>query len=187
MAATRLSEKVLRIEDACVRHRIPHAFGGAIALAYYATPRGTIDIDLNVFVRVTRADEVLAVLEKLGVEPIPPEERARLQRDEQARLHWETTPIDLFFSYDAFHDSCVERRRVFPFSEGDTIRVLSAEDLVVFKVLFDRDKDRRDVDEIIYAMADELDAAYVWRWLDRIAGREDPRCRRLDEAMTRIP
>ena len=33
--------------------------GGALALAYYATPRATIDIDVNVFVSVARAEEVL--------------------------------------------------------------------------------------------------------------------------------
>ena len=40
----------------------PHAFGGALALAYYAEPAATIDIDLNVFVAVDRFDDVAAPL-----------------------------------------------------------------------------------------------------------------------------
>jgi hypothetical protein len=183
VTALQLSEKLLLIEEALTRQRIPHAFGGAIALAYYATPRATIDIDLNVFVPVSRADDVLQVFGSLGSEPLPPEERERLQRDEQARLRWEGTPIDLFFAYDAFHDSCLARRRVFPFGEGDSIHVLSAEDLVVFKVMFDRDKDWRDIGELSYALAGELDSAYLRHWLDRILGIDDPRRGRLRELL----
>ncbi len=186
MAPIALSEKVLLIEEALQRGRVPHAFGGALALAYYAVPRATIDIDVNLFVDVHRSDEVLDLLQTLGAEPAPPEERDRLRRDGQARIYWERTPLDLFFSYDAFHESCLERRRVLPFGEGETIHVLSAEDLVVFKVVFDRSKDWRDIDELIYAMADELDLTYLRHWLDRILGSDDPRYRQLDEAITRL-
>jgi hypothetical protein len=185
VAPLALSEKVLLIEEALVRSRIPHAFGGALALAYYATPRATIDIDVNVFVGLARADDVLEALERLGAGPIAPEERARLQRDEQARIPWEETPVDLFFAYDPFHESCLERRCVLPFGDA-TIHVLSAEDLVVFKAIFDRAKDWRDIDEVAFAMAGELDGAYVRGWVRRILGTDDPRSRRLDEALARL-
>ncbi len=185
MATASLSEKVLLLEAGLGQRRIPHAFGGAIALAYYATPRATIDIDVNVFVPVERADAVLSLLAALGAEPLAPGERARLERHEQARVYWGATPVDLFFSYDPLHDSCLERRRLVPFGDGDAIHVLSAEDLLVFKALFDRDKDRRDIEELVYAMAGELDAVYARRWLGRIVGEDDPRYRQLDEALDR--
>jgi hypothetical protein len=174
-----LSEKVLLIEEGLRQRRIPHAFGGAIALAYYATPRATVDIDVNVFVGVDRADEVLGLLETLGAEPLREKEREQLRRDEQVRVHWDATPVDLFFSYDALHESCHERRQRVPFGGGDSIHVLAAEDLLVFKVLFDRDKDWRDIEELVYAMPDELDAAYARGWLERIVGEQDPRYQRL--------
>ncbi len=187
MAATSLAEKVLLLEAAFARARIPHAFGGAIALAYYATPRATIDIDVNVFVRLERAGEVLEALRVLGAEPPSAAERARLAREEQLRVHWEGTPLDLFFAYDPLHESCLERRRRLPFGEGDAIHVLSAEDLLVFKAIFDCEKDWRDIDELLFAMGDELDAAYARHWLARIAGPEDPRYRRLEQALAGQP
>jgi len=180
-----LSEKVLLVEEGLRQRRIPHAFGGALALAYYATPRATIDIDVNVFVSVDRAEEVLSLLEALGAKPLSNKERAQLMRDEQVRVHWDATPVDLFFSYDIFHDSCFERRRRMPFGEGDSIHVLAAEDLLVFKALFDRDKDWRDIPELAYAMAGELDAAYTREWLARIVGQRDARYRRLCEVLDR--
>ena len=44
----------------------------------------------------------------------PWEAVARIVPDEQARIAWDATPIDLFFAYDAFHESCLERRRIYP-------------------------------------------------------------------------
>ena len=57
VAGPSLPEKVLLLEEGFAGRGIPHAFGGALALAYYATPRATVDIDVNVFVPVARADE----------------------------------------------------------------------------------------------------------------------------------
>jgi Nucleotidyl transferase AbiEii toxin, Type IV TA system len=185
VAAPSLAEKVLLLEESLARHGIPHAFGGAIALAYYATPRATVDIDLNVFTPVDRAEATLAVLHTLGAEPLTSEERTRLARDGQARARWEGTPVGLFFSYDPFHESCLARRREVPFGEGDVIHVLSAEDLVVFKALFDRDKDWRDIDELLFAAGDAFEADYARDWLGRIVGEGDPRHRRLAEALAR--
>ena len=184
MAALALSEKVLLLEEAFARRRIPHAFGGALALAYYAVPRATVDIDVNVFVGLARADDVLEALETLGAAPITAAERTRLHRDEQARVLWERTPVDLFFAYDPLHESAREHRRRMPFGDA-TLHVLSAEDLMIFKVLFDRDKDWRDLDELVFAMAGELDAAYVRTWLERILPPEDARRRRAEAALAR--
>lgn len=182
-----LSEKVLQIEAALQASRIPHAFGGAIALAYYATPRATIDIDVNVFVELDRAAEVLAALGRLGADEPTASEAVRLRRDGQVRIRWGSTPIDLFFSYDEFHDACMERRRVFPFGEGETIHVLAAEGLVVFKAIFDREKDWRDIAELVYAAEDDFDTEWIKSWLDRIVGREDERYRRCAEAFETRP
>ena len=45
-----LPEKVAKLHETFERHGIPYAVGGAIALDYYiAEPRGTVDIDIDVF------------------------------------------------------------------------------------------------------------------------------------------
>jgi hypothetical protein len=185
MAHLSLAEKVLLVEEGCRARGIPHAFGGALALAYYATPRATIDIDVNVFVEVSRADEVLDLLETLGAEPPSEAERAHLVRDGQTRVRWDGTPVDLFFAYDALHESCLQRRRRVPFGEGDSIHVLSAEDLLVFKALFDREKDWRDLEELAFALGPTLDAAYAKDWMARITGVDDGRYDKLAALLDR--
>lgn len=181
MTTRTLAERILAIDDAL--SAIPHAFGGALALAYYAEPRATIDIDLNVFVPADRFDEVAAPLAALGAAADDPAVEVLAHRDGQVRVMWETTPIDLFFAYDAFHDAAGAARRIVPFADG-SIPILAPEHLIVCKAVFNRAKDWIDID----AMLDdgvELDAAEVLRWVGRIAGDEDRRYTRIAAVLTR--
>ena len=178
------TDKVVALDRAFCDADVPYAFGGAIALAYYAAPRATVDIDINVFVPVDGSNSVIAVLLGLGAASLAPEQQTRLERDGQARTRWETTPLDLFFSYDPLHESCHQRRRSVPFGrDGDFIQILSAEDLAVFKVLFGRDKDWRDLHEMLFALADEFDVAYARDWLRCILPEEEVRYVRFEEIL----
>jgi hypothetical protein len=173
-----LDEKVAWLARVLSEADVPHAFGGAIALAYYATPRGTQDIDINIFLPASSFDRVLATLSPLGVEPPSPQVRGAFERDEQVRLFWEGTPLDLFFSYNELHDACVKRRRNVPFGAA-RIAILSPEDLAIFKVLFARDKDWRDLGEMLFAQASAFDTSYVTGWLQRIIAADDERLARF--------
>ena len=173
-----LDEKVVALERAFRAARLPHAFGGAIALAYYATPRGTQDVDVNLFVPVAQQGRAIAALLPLGVEAPDAERRRLAERDGQLRVRWDTTPLDLFFAYDALHDACRERRRSVAFP-GERITILSAEDLAIFKVLFAREKDWRDLRELLFAQGAAFDRACAEGWLERIVAPEDERLARF--------
>jgi len=177
-----LDDKVTALSRTLRAASLPHAFGGAIALAYYATPRGTRDVDVNVFVRVGECDRVFAALEPIGVARPTAEVRALLERDEQVRLFWDATPIDLFFSYNELHDGCVARTRRVPFG-SEEIEILGPEDLAIYKTLFARDKDWRDLREMVFAQAPNFDAGYVMGWLERILPPEDERRLRCREIL----
>jgi hypothetical protein len=181
-----LDEKVLALHRALAAASIPHAFGGALALAYYATPRGTVDIDVNVFAPARAPEHVLHALAPLGVERGDARTRAEIRERGQVRLRWEHTAVDLFFSYDPLHGRCRERMRMVPFGEGTRIPILSAEDLAIFKVIFDRPKDWPDLVEMLYALGHDFDAGYALDWLRRILAPEDERLTRF-EALIRSP
>ena len=68
-------------------------------------------------------------------------EHRNLAERGQLRCRWEHVPIDLFFAYDPLHARCRERALRVPFGAGASIPILSAEDLAIFKGLFDREKD----------------------------------------------
>lgn len=175
-----LAQRVAAIEAAL--SSIPHAFGGALALAYYAEPRATVDIDLNVFVPPAQFKTVAAPLLGLGVTIDDPAIEELVRRDGQARVMWEGTPIDLFFSYDAFHKAAGAARHRVPFADT-TIPILAADHLIVCKVIFDRPKDWIDIEAMLAAGAD-FNAAEALRWVGRIAGDEDPRYERIVALLT---
>ena len=132
---------------------MPHAFGGALALAYYAEPRSTIDIDVNVFIPAPRFAEVAGPLGRLGAAADDPSAREIVRRDGQVRIMWDETPIDLFFSYDAFHEAAGRARQVVPFGDA-TIPILAADHLTVCKVVFDRPRDWVDIEAMVAIGAD---------------------------------
>ena len=179
-----LDEKILAIHGAFEAAALPHAFGGALALAYWATPRATLDIDVNLFVPSERAEPVLAALVGLGAAEPTPEQRSGLADRGQLRLRWEHVPIDLFFAYDPLHESCRARALRVPFGQGASIPILSAEDLAIFKVMFDREKDWRDLAELLFALGPDFEASYALDWLRRILDAKDGRLARF-EAMLR--
>lgn len=174
-----LDEQIVAIEHTFELAGIPHAFGGAQALAYYGPIRATHDIDLNVFVPASEAESVLAALARVGADVSNPGLRVLIERDEQVRVFWDATPIDIFFAYDALHRSAMERRRRVDFY-GDPIHVLSAEDLIVFKATFDRSKDWDDLAGMIFASPEPLDFDYARAWLERIVDDERRRLTRLE-------
>ncbi len=149
-----LGDKVLALHLRLTDVAMAHAFGGALALAYCTEePRGTKAIDVNVFVGTDRAG---SLAEALG-----PEVRADrsalelLRRDGQARLWWDSTPVDVFLSNHPFHDRAQERVRRVPFGDHEGLPVLACEDLAVFKALFARPKDALDL--AMMAVADSID------------------------------
>ena len=120
--------KVIALHRAFDDAGVAHAFGGAIALAYYAEPRATKDIDVNVAVEPFETDRLLAAL-PAGVERIG-DERENAERDGQLRLWWGATPLDLFLGFHEFHRQLAENARLVPFADT-SIPVIDGADLVV--------------------------------------------------------
>lgn len=172
---TSLVDRVLAIAAALDDNGIDWALGGALALAFATEePRGTRDIDVNVFVLSTEVARVFAVL--------PPEighsaaDESSVIDSDQVRLWWDDTPVDLFFAASDFHLQVATRTRRVPFA-GSHVNILCAEDLAVFKALFDRSRDWVDIDEM--AAAGALDRDVAAERLASLLDSDDPRIARL--------
>ena len=173
-----LPDKVIAIHEALDAARIPHALGGALALAYYAEPR-VDDRHRPQPLRLGRAlGEVLDALTPLGVDAGDLDEAALL-RDGQCRLWWGSNPVDLFFAYDEIHEEMRKDARRVPFAET-TVPILAPEHLAVCKAMFDRPKDWLDIEQMLVA-TEELDVAAIEGWLERMVGRDNQRLQHLAE------
>lgn len=179
MALT-LSQKIVRLHTTLADARVPHAFGGALALAYCThEPRATNDIDVNIFAEPRRARSVLA--------SFPPGvvyddgDLERIRREGQARLWWDASPVDVFFSSHPFHRRARRRIGVVPFA-GVEIPVLDCTDLVIFKAFYGRAKDWVDITTM--ASAGTVDTRDAMRVIDELLGPDHPNATSLRAALS---
>lgn len=162
-----LVSKVLAVHEMLDSLHVPHQFGGAIALAWYRSPRATTDIDLNVTVAPEDAAPVLGALQHLGV-TVSEEDSAAIARDGQARLAYDGSYLDLFFATLDLHQEMADQARQVRFGPA-LIPILSPEHLIVCKAIFDRPKDWVDIEEIA-RWGTDVDEQAVLRWMDRLLG-----------------
>lgn len=172
---TELVEKLFAIHDALRETGLAHAFGGAIALAYCTVePRGTRDLDVNIFTAAEEAERVLAAMPE-GVE-VTPEKTAAVVSEGQARLFWDGVPIDVFLNNHPFHERVAEGVVWVPL-EGREVPVLDCASLVVFKAFFDRTKDWADIEAVAEASPGQVEGAAAA--VADLVGEEDDTHRRL--------
>jgi hypothetical protein len=176
-----LVDKIVAIDGALRAADIPHAFGGALALAFHIEePRATRDIDVNVFAPSDRAPAVFAAL-PAAVRWTAKDVR-QVQKVGQVRLFWEDNPVDLFFSTHAFHDRAESEIIEVPFADI-TIPVLGATELAVFKAFFNRTKDWADIEAMVDAGSVDLHRALGW--LVDLLGPDDERLTRMRSLLDR--
>jgi hypothetical protein len=171
-----LAERLLAVHDSLTKAGLAHAFGGAIALGYCTSePRGTRDLDVNVFAPPERADDVLGALPDAVT--VTAQNREQLTRVGQVRVWWEDTPIDLFLDVLNFHREVARSVKQVPFMDR-TIPVVGCTALTVFKAMFDRTRDWADIEAMVEMSAIDVDDAV--RWIQDVDGADSLRARRLE-------
>lgn len=145
-----------RLDDA----QLPHAFGGALALAQVAEPRATVDIDVNVFLplaELARIGAALATIDltsEAAASPVP-------VSGVRFRRPGSPYPVDVFPSLDPRYEVMAGRVEHHRFGPDDAmLPFLSPEDLAVFKLSFGRPKDWVDLHALVASRSD-LDVEYV--------------------------
>ncbi|HEX6152404.1 MAG TPA: hypothetical protein VFZ19_02675 [Solirubrobacterales bacterium] len=178
-----LIEKLLAIHEGLKAQSLPHAFGGAIALAYCVEePRGTRDLDVNIFIDAGRGEEVLASLPEGVV--VAEADVERVKRDGQVRLFWDGVPIDVFLNNLPLHDE-VANGVLWVDMEGTQIPVLDCASLVIFKSLFARTRDWGDIEEVALATPEDVDTAV--KVVAGLVGEDDASYKKLVEISAANP
>jgi len=179
-------ERTLQVHAALDGAGVQHAVGGALALAYHvAEARATRDIDLNV---AADPDNPQALFEVLPDDvPWHPRDVQAVRETGQVRLLWPhpggqpPIPLDLFFPQSEFH-RLLNQRAVVVAMLDQTVPIVSATDLMVLKMLFDRRKDWADIEELVRHGTPNVEDAR--NWLIRIVGPHDVRESRLDQLLS---
>ena len=173
-----------RLANALDAGGIPYAVGGAIAFGVWADPRGTYDVDINLFIDHPALDAALDVLTTAGVEF---DRVAARQADADGDVivgRFGGMRIDLFtpsipFAWEAAR---TVRRVTGP---NTSVNYLAPEAMAVFKLLFVRPKDLVDLEKLVVVPGRDLDTAYVRKWLVEMMGEDDERVVAWDALLQR--
>lgn len=174
----RLSDDLIRrarqLEEFFAARATPHAFIGGLAMNVWTIPLPTYDIDLVAGLGVEDLREVLHGLEALGF--VPPAtawlESVGPQRFREFTVHWPfelgLRAADIYLSLDPFQSEALRRRRRVEMEQGFLTEVVTPEDLLIYKLIAWRPKDRAAIDRLL-AVQRALDWGYVRRWVDQFA------------------
>jgi hypothetical protein len=157
-----------------------YALGGAIALGIWAVPRGTVDVDLTLFLPPDRPAICVRLLQKIGCEVQADPAARSLSEHGFCEVKLDGRRIDVFLPIVPFYETAKSRRQTVRFGE-QSVKIWDAETLCVFKMMFFRRKDLADVEQVIRSRGAELDLAWVRQQILAMYGQRDPRLGQWDE------
>jgi hypothetical protein len=163
-----------------------YALGGAIALGYWGTPRGTVDVDVTLFLPPERVSECLWLLGEIGCELAADEAGASLREHGFCRVRLGGMAVDVFLPTASFYEPARVRRRRVDLGNRQ-VTVWDAESLAVFKMMFFRRKDLADVEQVLRTQGAQFDRLWVREQLAAMYGPHDPRLAEWDAMARQVP
>jgi len=160
-----LGRSIRRLQQRLQEADIPSIVIGGVAVALWGEPRVTRDVDLKILLGREQADRLLAVLTP-DYTPLLPDPRRALT--EQAMLFVQDsaeTRLDLLLADTPYDVQAIHRGRSVEVEPGAPICVCSPEDLLIYKLVSTRLRDREDAASVVRRQGDKLDDRYILHWL----------------------
>lgn len=152
---------------------IPYAIIGGIAVQRWGQPRLTRDVDLTLL--LTPGSEEASLREVVARFP------GRIEDAIAFALKHRVLPVsvpggseaDLSLGLPGYEEHVIARAVDYDLGEGRTVRLCSAEDLIIHKAMAGRPQDVLDIEGIVARQGAALDLVYMRRWLEELARLAD--------------
>ena len=154
-------------------------------MGYWADPRGTIDVDLTLYLPPDKPSECVWLLQEIGCEVATTVAVDSLREHGFCRVTYGTLRVDVFLPTVPFYEIARARRRRVDLGE-QLVMIWDAESPAVFKMMFFRRKDIADVEQILRVQGERLDGEWIRQQLTAIYGDRDPRLAQWDELVREI-
>ena len=169
----------LRIASELEARSVPYALGGALAFGAAGLPRGTLDVDVNVFLAPEKLEPVFEALRSLGADFDDARMLDDAERDGMFVVRIEGMRVDVFVPSIPFSWEAGRTKLRLRYADVDAW-YLSPEAIAVFKLLFFRSKDVADLERLIATQGNRMDLAYVRAHVAEMMGEDDERIRTWD-------
>ena len=165
-----VEQVLLDMVGVCEEGDFTYAVMGGLAVRVHGIPRPTYDVDFQLTVDEEQLSRFVALVEhrdytiadqyvagwrdRVGGMP--------LIKLKTYMADGHSIDVDIFISETSFQFSTMKRRVRLEF-EGQSMWFVSAEDLILLKLLANRPRDIGDITDILF-MQGELDEAYMQKW-----------------------
>lgn len=151
------------------RLHVPYVIIGGLAVRHWGEPRLTQDVDVTVMLP---PDDPLPLLEQIAAS-LPPRLPDALAFARQHRVLLvrasNGVPLDISLGVPGYEEEVMRRAVEWKPEPDKTLRLCSAEDLIIHKAIAGRPQDLRDIEGVVYRQGETLDSAYILRWLSTFA------------------
>lgn len=165
---------------------VDYAVGGAVAFGFWGMPRGTLDVDLTLYMSPDDPDAAIGLLRDLGCSVDAVAALTTLVEHGFCTATLVNLRVDVFLPIVDFYAVARGRRRQVDL-EGVPVMIWDAETLVIFKLMFFRDKDLVDIAQIMRTQSGRLDSGWITTRLVDLFGARDPRVARWHELLALPP
>ncbi len=169
---TALEETLSKFISILEELNIDYATIGAIASGIYGLPRTTYDIDVLLNMEKMKIPIFLEELKDKGFTFEKEHILEELEEGYLSEVHYKNIRVDILLTVLPYFKQVIERVLIFNFLDTQ-IRFATPEDLIILKLLANRDHDKEDVNGI-KDIHPELDTAYIKDSLKRLVGEESP-------------
>ncbi|MCI0564758.1 MAG: nucleotidyltransferase [Nitrososphaera sp.] len=160
-----LTRSLVKLQTRLEAQGISSALLGGLTLAVWARPRVTKDVDVKILLTREEADKLLSALGP-AYQSLHPDPKKALQH--QGVLFVRDSDgirIDLMLADTTFDQQAIQRAKMIELQEGMWAKVITPEDLIIYKLISTRKQDQVDVEQVIRVQAKNLDDAYIRKWL----------------------
>jgi Nucleotidyl transferase AbiEii toxin, Type IV TA system len=164
--AKRPSQKILKaltdLTKALERIEAPSMVIGGIAVIAHGVARQTVDIDATILATRLDTSQILKVLADRSIRPRIANFLELVEQSQVLLLVHEKTQVtlEISFAFSSFEQEALERAVEADFG-GVKIPVAIPEDLVIYKALAWRDRDRYDIEQLLVLHGDRIDLERV--------------------------
>lgn len=154
-----------RLQKRLAKKGFPSAIIGGIAIAIWGNPRVTRDVDFKVLIE---RDDSGKLIDALGASYKVLHDQPELAMRRLGFVFVQDKHdirLDLLVSDTLFDREVIAHAIEIEILPKIRLRVCTAEDLIVYKMLSTRGRDVDDVQNVIARQQDKLDDAYILNWL----------------------
>ncbi len=138
----------------------------------YGEPRLTKDIDITIGLNIDALDKIVTIMGEISLQPLPKALQQFVRQtmvlplvDSQSNIR-----VDIIFSFSPFEQDAIQRANPVVL-DHTTIKFVSLEDLIVFKMFSGRPRDLEDVSTILIKNPN-ADTEFIKRQLETLSYEE---------------